>query len=139
MRGKVVRSTVSDSKAPCTLDRVNRRFRAERPNQLWVSDFTYVSTWQGWLYVAFGRRVCPPHRRLGGEQLDANRLRFGRLGAGAVRQATRARWQPRLSLGQGFAMRQHPLPRALAEAGIEPSVGRRLYDNPLAETINGLS
>jgi putative transposase len=40
MRGKVVRTTVSDSKAPCPLDRVNRQFRAERPNQLWVSDFT---------------------------------------------------------------------------------------------------
>ena len=53
MRGKVVRTTTSDSKAQCPLDRVNRRFRAERPNQLWVSDFTYVSTWQGWLYVAF--------------------------------------------------------------------------------------
>jgi transposase InsO family protein len=53
MRGKVVRTTLSDSKAPCPLDKVNRQFRAERPNQLWVSDFTYVSTWQGWLYVAF--------------------------------------------------------------------------------------
>ena len=53
MRGKVVRTTVSDSRAPCPLDKVNRQFRAERPNQLWVSDFTYVSTWQGWLYVAF--------------------------------------------------------------------------------------
>ena len=52
-RGKVVRTTVSDSKAPCPLDKVNRQFRAERPNQLWVSDSTYVSTWQGWLYVAF--------------------------------------------------------------------------------------
>ena len=53
MRGKVVRTTVSDRKAACPLDRVNRQFKAERPNQLWVSDFTYVSTWQGWLYVAF--------------------------------------------------------------------------------------
>jgi transposase InsO family protein len=53
MRGKVVRSTVSDGKAPCPLDRVDRQFRAERPNLLWVSDFTYVSTWQGWQYVAF--------------------------------------------------------------------------------------
>ena len=53
MRGKVVRTTTSDSKAPCPLDRVNRQFKADRPNQLWVSDFTYVSTWQGWLYVAF--------------------------------------------------------------------------------------
>ena len=53
MRGKVVRTTVSDRKTPCPLDRVNRQFKADRPNQLWVSDFTYVSTWQGWLYVAF--------------------------------------------------------------------------------------
>jgi len=53
VRGKIVRTKVSDRKAPCPLDRVNRQFRAERPNQLWVSDFTYVSTWQGWLCVAF--------------------------------------------------------------------------------------
>ena len=53
MRGKVVRTTVGDAKATCPLDRFNRQFRAERPNQLWVSDFTYVPTWQGWLYVAF--------------------------------------------------------------------------------------
>ena len=53
MRGKVVRTTVPDTNAPCPLDRVNRHFKADRPNQLWVSDFTYVSTWQGWLYVAF--------------------------------------------------------------------------------------
>ncbi|TCO80456.1 helix-turn-helix protein [Plasticicumulans lactativorans] len=47
MRGKVVRTTIRDSKAACPLDRVNRQFKAERPHQLWVSDFTYVSTWQG--------------------------------------------------------------------------------------------
>ncbi len=53
MRGKVVRTTVADAKSPCPLDRVNRPFKAQRPNQLWVSDFTYVSTWQGFVYVAF--------------------------------------------------------------------------------------
>ena len=52
-RGKGVRTTVPDVNAPCPFDRVNRKFRADQPNQLWVSDFTYVSTWQGWLYVAF--------------------------------------------------------------------------------------
>ncbi len=52
-RGKVVRTTVGDANAPCPLDRVNRQFKADRPNQLWVSDFTYVSTWQGWQYLAF--------------------------------------------------------------------------------------
>ena len=43
-RGRVVRTTVSDSKAVCPQDKVDRQIRAERPNQLWVSDFTYVST-----------------------------------------------------------------------------------------------
>jgi putative transposase len=52
-RGKSVRTTTPDTSAPCPQDRVNRVFKADRPNQLWVSDFTYVSTWQGWLYVAF--------------------------------------------------------------------------------------
>ena len=52
-RGKGVRTTVPDAKAACPLDRVNRHFKAERPNQLWVADFTYVSTWQGFVYVAF--------------------------------------------------------------------------------------
>ncbi len=48
-RGKAVRTIIPDPKAPCPQDRVNRQLRAERPNQLWVSDFTYVSTWQGWV------------------------------------------------------------------------------------------
>ncbi len=52
-RGKKVRTTVPDVKAACPLDRVNRQFKAQRPNQLWVADFTYVSTWQGFVYVAF--------------------------------------------------------------------------------------
>ncbi|MFX6040805.1 DDE-type integrase/transposase/recombinase, partial [Acinetobacter baumannii] len=52
-RGKQLRTTRSDRKAACPLERDNRQFKADRPNQLWVSDFTYVSTWQGWLYVAF--------------------------------------------------------------------------------------
>jgi len=52
-RGKGVRTTVPDAKAACPLDRVNRQFKAQRPNQLWVADFTYVSTWQGFVYVAF--------------------------------------------------------------------------------------
>lgn len=53
IRGKAVRTTISDPKAPCPLDHVQRQFRADRPNALWVSDFTYVSTWQGFVYVAF--------------------------------------------------------------------------------------
>ena len=62
IRCKGVRTTVADVKAPCLLDRVNRQFKAQRPNKRWVSDFTYVSTWQGFVYVAlvidvFARRI----------------------------------------------------------------------------------
>lgn len=53
IRGKPVKTSVSDKAAPCPLDRVNRQFRAPAPNMLWLSDFTYVATWQGFVYVAF--------------------------------------------------------------------------------------
>ena len=53
IRGKPVRTTISDKAAPCPLDHVNRQFQAPRPNALWVSDFTYVATWAGFVYVAF--------------------------------------------------------------------------------------
>ena len=53
IRGKRVRTMIPDATVARPQDRVNRQFTADRPNQLWVSDFTYVSTWQGWLYVAF--------------------------------------------------------------------------------------
>ena len=53
IRGKPVKTTVSDKAAPCPLDRVNRHFKAPAPNMLWLSDFTYVATWQGFVYVAF--------------------------------------------------------------------------------------
>ena len=53
VRGKPVKTTVSDKAAPCPQDKVNRQFQAPRPNVLWVSDFTYVATWAGFVYVAF--------------------------------------------------------------------------------------
>jgi len=53
VRGKRVRTTISNAAAPCPLDRVNRQFNAPRPNALWVSDFTYLATWAGFVYVAF--------------------------------------------------------------------------------------
>ena len=52
-RGKKVRTTRPDTTRPCPLDLVNRQFKAQRPDQLWVADFTYVSTWQGQMFVAF--------------------------------------------------------------------------------------
>jgi putative transposase len=53
VRGKRLRTTVSNKAAPCPLDRVNRQFHAPRPNALWVSDFTYVATWAGFVYIGF--------------------------------------------------------------------------------------
>jgi putative transposase len=53
VRGKPIKTTISDKATPCPLDRVNRQFQAPGPNRLWVSDFTYVATWQGFVYVAF--------------------------------------------------------------------------------------
>ncbi len=53
IRGKTVTTTISNPAAPCSRDKVNRQFQAPRPNALWLSDFTYVATWQGFVYVAF--------------------------------------------------------------------------------------
>src|SRR5690606_5590924 len=53
IRGRRVKTTVSDKNAACPEDRVNRNFHAPAPNRLWVADFTYVSTWSGFVYVAF--------------------------------------------------------------------------------------
>lgn len=53
IRGKPIRTTISDKAAPCPLDHVSPQFTVPRPNVLWVSDFTYVSIWQGFVYLAF--------------------------------------------------------------------------------------
>jgi putative transposase len=140
-RGKKVRTTISDSKAPCQLDRVNRVFKAERPNQLWVSDFTYVSTWQGWLYVAFVIDVYA--RRIVGWRVSSNMQTDFVLDA--LEQALYDR-QPERSESlihhsdRGSQYVSIRYTERLAQAGIEPSVGSRgdSYDNALAETINGL-
>lgn len=141
VRGKVVRTTVSDGKAPCPLDRVNRQFRAERPNQLWVSDFTYVSTWQGWLYVAFVNDVFA--RRIVGWRVSRSMKTDFVLDA--LEQALYARQPERDSSlihhsDRGSQYVSIRYSERLAEAGIEPSVGSKgdSYDNALAETINGL-
>jgi len=141
MRGKVVRTTVSDCKAACPLDRVNRQFKAERPNQLWVSDFTYVSTWQGWLYVAFVIDVFA--RRIVGWRVSSSMHTDFVLDA--LEQALYARQpSPEETLihhsDRGSQYVSIRYSERLAEAGIEPSVGSKgdSYDNALAETINGL-
>jgi len=140
MRGKVVRTTVPDAKAPCPRDRVNRQFKAQRPNQLWVSDFTYVSTWQGFVYVAFVIDVCA--RRIVGWRVSSSMRTDFVLDA--LEQALYARQPERNALvhhsDRGSQYVSIKYSERLAEAGIEPSVGSKgdSDDNALAETINGL-
>lgn len=140
-RGKVVRTTFGDTAAPCPLDRVNRQFKADRPNQLWVSDFTYVSTWAGFVYVAFVIDVFA--RRIVGWRV--NRSMRTDFVLDALEQALYAR-QPERDASlihhsdRGSQYVSIRYTERLAEAGIEPSVGSKgdSYDNALAETINGL-
>ncbi|KHL06992.1 UNVERIFIED_CONTAM: transposase [Mumia flava] len=138
-RGKRVRTTIANGSQACPLDRVNRHFHADRPNQLWVSDFTYVSTWQGWLYVAFVIDVFA--RRIVGWRVSNTMSTDFVLDA--LEQALYDR-RPTDTLthhsDRGSQYVSIRYTERLAEAGIEPSVGSRgdSYDNALAETINGL-
>jgi putative transposase len=139
-RGKVVKTTQPNPAAVCPLDKVNRQFRASRPNELWVSDFTYVSTWQGWLYVAFIIDVFA--RRIVGWQVS--RSMHTDFVLDALEQALYERQPEDDTLihhsDRGSQYVSIRYTERLAEAGIEPSVGSRgdSYDNALAETINGL-
>lgn len=140
-RGKIVCTTIQNKAVPCPLDRVNRQFKADRPNQLWVSDFTYVSTWQGWLYVAFVIDVFA--RRIVGWRVSSSMRTDFVLDA--LEQALYDRQPERTDAlvhhsDRGSQYVSILYTEHLAEAGIEPSVGSRgdSYDNALAETINGL-
>jgi putative transposase len=141
VRGKAVRTTVSNPAVPYPLDRVNRQFTAERPNQLWVSDFTYVSTWQGWVYVAFVIDVFARH--IVGWRVS--RTMTTDFVLDALEQALYARQPERdqalihhSDKGSQYVSIRYS--ERLLDAGIEPSVGSTgdSYDNALAETINGL-
>jgi transposase InsO family protein len=141
VRGKRVRTTVQDARAACPADRVNRQFHAKRPNQLWVSDFTYVSTWQGMVYVAFVIDVFSRYI-VGWRVSSTMRTDFV---LDALEQALYARKPQRDGAlihhsDRGAQYVSIRYTERLAEAGIEPSVGSRgdSYDNALAETINGL-
>ena len=141
IRGKVKKTTVPDKGQPCPKDKVNRKFRAPAPNMLWVSDFTYVSTWQGFVYVAFiidtfadkivGWRVSSSPKTdfvLDALEQALHDRRPAHKG-GLIHHSDRG--------GQYLSIRYT---ERLADAGIEPSVGSvgDSYDNALAETINGL-
>jgi putative transposase len=141
VRGKKLRTTVPDPAAACPSDKVQRMFCAERPNQLWVSDFTYVSTWQGFVYVAFVIDVFS--RRIVGWRVSSSMRTDFVLDA--LEQALYER-RPGEDEGlihhsdRGSQYVSIRYTERLAEAGIEPSVGSAgdAYDNAMAETINGL-
>ena len=141
IRGKPHRTTIPDKKAPCPLDKVNRQFRVPAPNMLWVSDFTYVATWKGFVYVAFV--IDAYARKIVGWRVSSS------AHAGFVLDALEQAVHDRRP-GKGMGLVHHSdrgsqylsirYTERLAEAGIEPSVGSvgDSYDNALAETINGL-
>jgi len=141
IRGKPVRTTISDKAAPCPLDHVNRQFHAPAPNRLWVSDFTYVATWAGFVYVAFVIDVYA--RYIVGWRVS--RTAHASFVLDALEQALHDR-RPIHRGGlvhhsdRGSQYVSIKYTERLAEAGIEPSVGSvgDSYDNALAETINGL-
>ena len=141
IRGKPMRTTVADKAAPCPLDHVNRVFRAPAPNMLWLSDFTYVSTWSGFVYVAFV--IDAYARRIVGWRVS--RTAHASFVLDALEQALHER-RPIHRGGlvhhsdRGSQYVSIRYTERLAEAGIEPSVGSvgDSYDNALAETINGL-
>ncbi|HBB7012184.1 TPA: IS3 family transposase, partial [Escherichia coli] len=137
LRGKKVRTTVS-RKAVATGDRVNRQFVAERPDQLWVADFTYVSTWQGFVYVAFiidvfagyivGWRVSSSMETT--FVLDAlEQALWARRPSGTIHHSDKGSQYVSLAYTQ-----------RLKEAGLLASTGSTgdSYDNAMAESINGL-
>ena len=141
VRGRKVRTTIPDPAAACPLDHVNRQFRAPRPNALWVSDFTYVATWSGFVYVAFV--IDTFARRVVGWRVS--RTAHASFVLDALEQALHQR-RPVRDDGlvhhsdrgsQYLALRYTD---RLAEAGVQPSVGSvgDYYDNALAEMINGL-
>ncbi|QUR52335.1 IS3 family transposase [Escherichia coli] len=137
LRGKKVRTTIS-RKAVAAGDRVNRRFVAERPDQLWVADFTYVSTWRGFVYVAFiidvfagyivGWRVSSSMETT--FVLDAlEQALWARRPSGTVHHSDKGSQYVSLAYTQ-----------RLKEAGLLASTGSTgdSYDNAMAESINGL-
>ena len=138
-RGRSCRTTIVDNAAERPADLVRRQFVADRPNQLWVADITYVATWSGFAYVAFVTDVFA--RRIVGWRV-ASSMRTD-LVLDALEQAL---WSRRGAEGvihhsdRGSQYLSIRYTERLAEAGVESSVGSTgdSYDNALAETINGL-
>ena len=141
VRGKPVKTTVRDTAQPCPRDLVNRDFAADYPNQLWLSDFTYVATWAGFVYVAFV--IDAYARRIVGWRVSSTPRTD--LVLDALEQAL---YERRRSHGhdlihhsdRGVQYLSIRYTERLAESKIAPSVGSvgDSYDNALAETVIGL-
>ena len=141
VRGRAWTTTTQAAAEPRPADLVERRFVATRPNQLWVSDFTYVATWHGFVYAAFVIDVFA--RRIVGWRVAASLATDFVLDA--LEQAIYARRTDTLTglvhhSDRGTQYLSMRYTTRLEDAGIAPSVGSRgdSYDNALAETIIGL-
>jgi putative transposase len=140
VRGKAAKTTIGDRATPCPADRVNRRFQTPRPNALWVSDFTYVASWAGFVYVAFV--IDAFARRIVGWRVS--RTAHAGFVLDALEQALYERRPVQGGLvhhsDRGVQYVSIKYTERLVEAGIEPSVGSvgDSYDNALAETVIGL-
>jgi putative transposase len=139
VRGRKFKTTIADDAAVRPSDLVCREFTASRPNQLWVSDLTYVATWQGFVYVAF---VIDVFSRLIVGWRASRSLRTD-LALDALEQALWARPDTHRLVhhsDRGVQYLSLRYTERLAEAGIEPSVGSvgDSYDNALAESVIGL-
>ena len=144
VRGKVKRTTVADPAAARPGDLVCRRFAPRAPDRLWVADFTYVSTWSGWVYVAFV--VDAYARRILGWSASTSMTTDFVLHAFEQAMWTRNRYGTADFTDlihhndRGSQYTSIRFSDRLAEAGIAGSVGTTgdSYDNALAESINGL-
>jgi putative transposase len=139
IRGRTKRTTIPADRESRPLDLVQRRFRADRPNQLWVADFTYVATWPGFVYVAFVIDVFS--RMIVGWRVSSSMT--ADLTLDALEQALWARKVKGNLIHHSDKGSQYLSIRyteRLAEVGIAASVGSAgdAYDNAMAETINGL-
>ena len=140
-RSKTTITTRPDKHSPRAPDLVNRRFRAERPNQLWVCDFTYVSTWSGFAYTAF---VIDVHSRMIVGWRTASTMTAD-LVTDALNMAIFSRRTQLLrgviahsDAGAQYTSVAHT--ERLAEIHALASIGSigDSYDNAMAESVNGL-
>ena len=141
VRGQKPITTNPDTSQPCPDDKVQRQFKAAMPNQLWVSDFTYVSSWQGMLYVAFVIDVYA--RKIVGWRVSTSMTTSFVLDALNQAICQRAPSETDKLIHHSDRGSQYlsiKYTERLAEAGIDPSVGSvgDSYDNALAESTIGL-